>query len=332
VLLGVSFHYVARERPRVPVAIFPVAVDEFAAQLDELGRMFEFVSRDAIVAAVSHGAPLPERACAITFDDGLRQQFDLALPVLEDRGIPGIFFVSGAPLAERRVAYVHKIHLLREALGDDALRVAVEGELRARGIDWDDLWPTEPVAMYPYDSPDVARLKHVLNFALGAHRSEAIDAVFATAFAEHAVAEELYMPPEQVVELEQRGALGAHGFHHVPLATLGRSAAIADLRRSRDALEAITGSAPRMMSYPYGTADAVDSSVAAAAGEAGFEVSFTMERAVNITLDHPLLLGRIDTRDAPGGSEPRLQIANEAVEVESPLTYGRRRYASEQAA
>jgi hypothetical protein len=42
--------------------------------------------------------------------------------------------------------------------------------------------------------------------------------------------------------------------------------------------------------------------VADAAGAAGFEVGFTMEPAYNRSLEQPLLLGRIDVNDAPGGS------------------------------
>src|SRR5947208_14231151 len=86
ILLGVGYHYVAAEPPAAPRAIFPVTVDGLAAQLELVGRSFEFVSRDELLAAVDGDASLPERACVVTFDDGLRCQLDLALPVLERLG------------------------------------------------------------------------------------------------------------------------------------------------------------------------------------------------------------------------------------------------------
>ena len=82
----------------------------------------------------------------------------------------------------------------------------------------------------------------------------------------------------------------------------------ADLEASARTLEEITGSRPRMLSYPHGSRDAVTHAVAKAAESAGFRAGFTMERAVNATLDQPLLLARIDANDAAGGSRPLTEI------------------------
>src|SRR2546423_1570693 len=120
-LLAVGYHYVAAEAPVEPRAIFPVTVEALRAQLELLGHEWEFVSRDQLVAAVSGERRLPERACIVTFDDGLRCQLDLAVPVLERLGVPAVFFVAGKPLAEGRALAVHKIHALRERLDDREL-------------------------------------------------------------------------------------------------------------------------------------------------------------------------------------------------------------------
>jgi peptidoglycan/xylan/chitin deacetylase (PgdA/CDA1 family) len=329
VLLAVSYHYVATSRPAAPRAIFPVAVDEFASQLDALARDFEFVSRDDVTRAVETGAVLPERSCLVTFDDGLQQQLDLALPVLEARGIPAVFFASGAPIAERRVAYVHKVHLLREHVGDDELRAAIERELRQQGVDVPD--SSEPPAMYPYDTPEAAALKYLLNFVLGPTVTAPVDALFAASFSEEEVCGELYADEAGLARLEARGALGAHGYDHLPLATLDDARLRSDLQRSADVLASVTGVRPRMMSYPYGTAYAVDGRVARAAGEAGFTAALTMERAINRSLDEPLLLARVDTRDAPGGPEPRIAVDGADLVVDAPVTAGRSRYLQEAA-
>ena len=58
-LLAVGYHYVASEPPAEPRAIFPVTTDELAAQLELLGRSYEFVSRDELLAAVAGEASLP---------------------------------------------------------------------------------------------------------------------------------------------------------------------------------------------------------------------------------------------------------------------------------
>jgi peptidoglycan/xylan/chitin deacetylase (PgdA/CDA1 family) len=330
-LLGVAYHYVARKRPSSPTAIHPITLDDFAVQLDLLGRDFDFVSRDDLLTALD-GSPLPARSCVITFDDGLRRQVELALPVLEQRGIPAIFFVSSQPLTDRRVAYVHKVHLLREQLGDDELRTLLRAELEARGLDPARLERARPPEMYPYDPPEAAALKYLLNFVLGPTDTTPVDAVFARSFDETAVCRELYAGADDIRELEARGALGAHGDRHIPLARLGPEAARDDLARSAAALTEVVGRPVRTMSYPYGTADAVDQGVAAAAAASGFRLAFTMERAVNASLDEPLLLARLDTNDAPGGRRACIDVSAGTMHVEHPVTNGRRRYLVESAA
>ena len=301
-LLAVGFHYVAAEPPSEPRAIFPVTVDGLAAQLELLGRSWEFVSRDELLAAVAGEAELPERACVVSFDDGLRCQLEVALPVLERIGVPATFFVAGKPLAEERVLYVHKVHLLRERVADaDLLALAGGADV--------------PVDLaqehYRYDEPDAARLKYLLNMALPLEeRERVIGAAFAEVFPdEAAAARELYMSREDVASLErEHAAVGAHSYAHEPLARLDDAGLRRDLDAVATLLEEVTGTRPRALSYPHGTASTVDVRVARSAAEAGFRVAFTMERALNPTLDEPLLLGRLDANDAPGGKRPLEEI------------------------
>src|SRR5207302_8183486 len=96
-------------------------------------------------------------------------------------------------------------------------------------------------------------------------------------------------------------ALGAHSYGHHPLATLADAELAADLERVTELLREIAGTRPRAFSYPYGTPETVDARTARLAGAAGYRVAFTMRREVNRSLDEPLLLGRLDTNDAPGG-------------------------------
>jgi peptidoglycan/xylan/chitin deacetylase (PgdA/CDA1 family) len=301
-LLVVNYHYVAEDSPAAPRAVFPVTVDGLAAQLEELGRRCEPVSRDRLLSTIQGNGDLPEAACLITFDDGLRSQYELALPVLERLGIPGVFFVPGRPLAEGKALYVHKVHRLREELGDAALASLAD----AHGV-------TEAAAreQYAYDTPEAARVKYALNMRLPlAERDDAVAELFASvAPSEAEFCAELYMSRGEVRELEQRhGAVGAHSYAHEPLALLAPERLRGDLEASAQTLEDVTGSRPRAVSYPHGSRDAVTHAVAEAAEAAGFRAGFTMERALNATLEQPLLLARIDANDAPGGSRPLEEI------------------------
>lgn len=219
--------------------------------------------------------------------------------MLDRLGVPAIFFVPGTPLAERRPLYVHKVHALRERVPDAEL-LALAGA--------DEVSADVAQEHYRYDEPDAARLKYLLNMALPLEeREQIVGAAFAEVFPDEAAfVAELYMSREQVRTLAS--SVGAHSYAHEPLARLDDERLDADLEASAKVLEEVTGDRPRALSYPHGTPSTVDLRVARHAAAAGFQVAFTMERALNRTLEEPLLLGRLDANDAPGGKRPLDEI------------------------
>ena len=332
ILLAVNFHYVSAAPVDSPRAVFPVTTAELEAQIAAITSAFEPVSRAQLVDAVVAGAPLPEQACLFTFDDGLRQQYELALPVFERAGCPVVFFVPGRPLGEGRALNVHRIHRLREELGDTQLLALLEphldGDSPLGAVDG-----AAATAMYRYDTPDAARIKYLLNVALDLARSEdAVAAVFRESFGDEApFVEELYMSREQVAELERRELLGAHAYSHLPLARLDPDEQRREFSRNLAVLEDAAGRRPPLVSYPYGGVDAVDDRVAAAAAAAGLVAGFTMERALNRSLVQPLLLARIDCVDAPGGRRA-LFDAEDPLAPSASIAPARERYLDEASA
>ena len=320
-LLVVTYHYVVERRSGAGRAIFPVTTAELERQLELLARRFELVGREELLGAIEGRTMLPAEACLVTFDDGLRSQFELALPLLERLGVPAIFFVAGAPLAEGRPLQVHKLHAVRERLGDEQI-------LEHQGVrEALERIPPAGRDVYPYDTPLAVLVKRVLTTGLPApERDRIVDTLFErVSDDERRFASELYMSREQVAELERaHGAVGSHGYGHRPLASLGRERAGHDLERGASTLATVTGVRPLTVSYPYGNTEAVDVEVARAAAAAGFRAGFTTERAVNLTLGEPLLLGRIDTNDAPGGRSPLLDLDRPDLGVTPPLTSGRK--------
>lgn len=65
----------------------------FRAQVEWLARWAEVVPLRESLRALAAGERLPPRAVAITFDDGYRDNFEHAAPVLERLSLPATFFV-----------------------------------------------------------------------------------------------------------------------------------------------------------------------------------------------------------------------------------------------
>ncbi len=196
-----------------------MTVDTFEKQLDVLGRIGEFVDAQQIRSAIRGEKSLPAKSFLITFDDGLREQFDHAWAVVKRKGIPGIFLVNTRPLSDRVVLTVHKVHLLRATLGGARLSRMLDAVSKRKGIELD--WSTDAataMVKYLFDVPEDAQLKYFLNFTLPLNtRKELIDAVFQETFEQHDVSEQLYMDVEQIKCLAAAAAIGTHCHDHMPL-------------------------------------------------------------------------------------------------------------------
>jgi len=70
----------------------------FADHVHHLARHFTFVSVADVVAHYRNGVALPPRAVALTFDDGYRDNFVHAVPILRAHGATATFFCVTAHL------------------------------------------------------------------------------------------------------------------------------------------------------------------------------------------------------------------------------------------
>ena len=76
-----------------PTPFFQGGAPSFQRQLRLARRLGTPVALAPAVAALREGRPLPRRAFAVTFDDGYRDNIDVAAPILGHLGIPATFFL-----------------------------------------------------------------------------------------------------------------------------------------------------------------------------------------------------------------------------------------------
>ncbi len=148
----------------------------------------------------------------------------------------------------------------------------------------------------------MAQLKYLLNFRLGMRElREIIYPLFQKNFDEAETAAGLYMTEEQLKVLWEEGSLGSHGHYHDPLGMLRTEQAKRDLEKSQEFFISRFGRKAKAFSYPYGSFEACKN-LSLTLAETGFEMAFSMERAINKDpKENPFLLGRYDCNDLPGG-------------------------------
>jgi peptidoglycan/xylan/chitin deacetylase (PgdA/CDA1 family) len=318
-LIAVNYHYVRPTFDAPYSGIHGVTPDQLERQLLVLGAVGQFVGAEELQAAVAGTRPLPERALVVSFDDGLREQYEHALPVLRRLGVPALFFVNTDPIRHGRVSSVHKIHLTRAYAGPAGFRGMLEGYARALGITLQAAPEDERAAAhYAYDDPETARLKYLLACALPlADREALVACCYRELFGagERACSEALYMDVAQIRELARESAIGTHGAAHLPLGLLTPVEARDQLAVSVGQLATWTGRRPVGLSYPYGSRAACASWVGDLAGELGLRFGFTMERAANPDLRGPMQLARFACNDLPGGSTPTVEPADLFLQV-----------------
>ncbi|WP_052954568.1 polysaccharide deacetylase family protein [Microvirga vignae] len=73
---------------------FTATADQFTRQMQLVRRLFTPVSLQQLVLWLQEGKPLPRRPVLVTFDDGYRDNGDVAWPIMREFGIPGVVFVA----------------------------------------------------------------------------------------------------------------------------------------------------------------------------------------------------------------------------------------------
>lgn len=84
-----------------------VAPDLFAAHLDALQQAgYTAISLYALLDHLTYGAPLPEKPVVLTFDDGYRDSYTNAFPLLRERGMTATFFIVTDFINDQRPEYL----------------------------------------------------------------------------------------------------------------------------------------------------------------------------------------------------------------------------------
>ena len=277
-----------------------ITPEGFDAQLRVLTQNFVCTTMGELM---NPAADLPETVAVVTFDDGFQDVVEHALPVLQRWRVPATVFCCSAPLVERSVLNVHRVHLLQAKLGLVPFRAAFEELLASRppvGLEPS----THPglLGLYPYDDEPTRRFKRLLNFELPYRE---LDPILRTLFERYIgqdedVAAKLYLSPSDLRRCQDAGLeIGAHGHSHRVLSRLSEEDQRVELGTCADYLRDVCGLTEVHASYPYGIDGSWNDATKRVAASVGLASASTKVRAITKPSDlrGRWELPRYDVRD-----------------------------------
>jgi len=299
-MLTVSNYHYIRENFDTPYpSIFGVTPYDFRKQLVLLKNQGDFIEPNNLVENVKEVLESKENYFLITFDDGLKEQFDFALPILDELNIPALFFINSINHIEKKVSLAHQIHLVRSVVSSDEL---FESLVTTTNRKLSQLEMQQAHQFYRFDSPESAQLKYFLNVLLDfATQEKFINVIFTKYFNENEVLESLYMTTYEIQQLIKRGSLGSHTHSHLPLGIYDAATIKNELETTKKFLEKLGEETINCVAYPYGTKEAATEKVGELAKQVGYKIGFTTKPGLNRGSDNPLLLNRFDCNDLIGG-------------------------------
>lgn len=247
-VLVLNYHrIVPAEGLRFDRGVWSAAPEAFAAQLDILARSCE------VVPAREAAAPLGRRGrrVALTFDDGYRDNHDIALPLLRERDMPATFFVTSGFVDRTDVAWWDDIAWL--VAGDGPRSAEDECAIRSQ-LDI-------AVRLSP-----AARDRQCEELAARAGRARLVpDATDGD-----------WMTWDMVRALRAAGMdVGAHTVSHPVLATVDAAGQRHEIAASIRRIEEELGERPRLFAYPSGHRESFDTTTRDCVRELGVETAFS---------------------------------------------------------
>lgn len=250
--------------------------EEFEQQLSFLGKYCSVIGLEDVLA-FQRGKSLPPNPVLITFDDGYRDNYTTAFPLLKKHGMKAVFFIATTFVQDRRMFWWDRLNYLikqskREVLGltYPMKQSVVLGEsARERAKIVRELLP-------------VVKSHYNLNFQRFLDEVEEASGVNLSGATERRLADEHLMTWNEVRELADAGmSVQSHTRTHRPLKTLTPGDLIDELGGSREELKSILGRDVEAVAFPVGRSLRSAPHARAAVRQAGYKLGFSNGTGLN---------------------------------------------------
>lgn len=279
-LLVLNYHRIgdASTSPYDP-GVFSASASGFEEQICLLKKQHRIATVSQALDIIEGRESLTETTILITFDDGYRDNFKLAFPVLQRHGVEAIFFLVTSSIGTKQLSWWDEIAYLVKIHAPKTLRISYPQQ--------------EDFDLTPANfAESLRRLLRALKSPATTDTSRFLNTVRdAVGFTGEVPLADLMMTWDDARAMRAGGmTIGLHSHSHHILAKLTRAEQIGELTVCRAKLEEELGYPGDLLSYPVGTRDTFNADTITAAREVGIRAGFSFYGGTN-------LAGKIDPFD-----------------------------------
>jgi peptidoglycan/xylan/chitin deacetylase (PgdA/CDA1 family) len=248
--------------------------------LEILTQYFDFVSMDTAVRQLASKAPKSRKMKAVlTFDDGYRNSYTQALPILNKHGVPGIVFPAVSNVIKQEPFWFDRLDYALQMLpaGEQVINIG-SSEFRVNSDDRSDLQrqcKRIMLAAKDIDDDDLVMQKKVrdLTELLEAKSGKTLQDI-------HSSDEWTALCTGDMLKKSVETGLdvGSHTMDHIRLSQVADDVIVDQLSQSKHELEAIVNQSCKYICYPNGD---YDDRVRAHARACGYEAGLTTDEGIN---------------------------------------------------
>jgi peptidoglycan/xylan/chitin deacetylase (PgdA/CDA1 family) len=271
---------------------------EFRAQMGLLSCDYHPASLDEVVDSLNSRKDLPKRTVVVTFDDGYTDNSEVAMPILNQLGIPATFYVTVDCVEQRKLPWPSR---LRFAFRKTKLRAWMD----SRGKSWplDDSDSRERAFLAACDDCCQLSGKVQEDFVCGIEQQ--------LQAAAPGDLSSLMMSYDQVRSLAHHGHIvGSHSMTHPNMAYLTADEAKIELAESKQRLEKELKVPVKHFSYPCpALTPHWSEQTVAQSRSVGYDSAVTTSGGLTRCGDNPLSLKRIRPTKTAAGLRWNLECA-----------------------
>jgi len=270
----------------------------FRGQMEVLAREFRPISQDTLAESIRAGRDLPPRSVVVTFDDGYTDNHEVAMPILNQVGVPAAFYVTVDCIEKCRLPWPGRLRFPFRTTRRDSWRDQT-------GREW-------PLRSDDSREKAFARACEICCRLTGATQDDFVAGLERDLAATvPADADSFMMSFEQVRDLARHGhVIGSHTMTHPNIAYLNHAEAEVELIESKRRLEQRLGGPVLHFSYPCpALSPHWNEFTAGATGKAGYQTAVTTDWGVARASDDPLRLKRVRPTKTVEGLRWNLECA-----------------------